>query len=146
MHLECGFLELADELRVVLSIACVVALESFGHVASDMLECNAAGFFSGFCSADSICNERHHGDSLALSQHRRIRKAGVINLNLFLGRADEEVILIVRADEATVSEPVDIELVVTRTTSNIRDNELAGIDHSSNVSPGNRVRQNSVGE
>jgi hypothetical protein len=60
----------------------------------------------------------------------RIRKTRVIDLDLFLERADEEVILIVLSHESRVGEPVDIELVVTRPTAGGWYYELPGIDHT----------------
>jgi hypothetical protein len=65
-----------------------------------------------------------------VSEDTRIREARVIDLDLFLESANEEVILIVLSHQAGVSESIDIDLVVMRAAANVRNDELPGINHS----------------
>jgi len=95
-----------------------------------MLERDAAGFFARSCTADTVGDERHHRNALArLSENTRVRKARVINLDSLLECADEEMIFVVLAHEPGMCEAVDVELAVTRASTNVWDHELPGIYH-----------------
>jgi hypothetical protein len=65
-----------------------------------------------------------------VSQGRRVGEARVVDLELLLKRADEEVILIVRPHFAPMRQTVKVDLVIVRTTSDGRDC-LEVVRHSS---------------
>jgi hypothetical protein len=80
-----------------------------------VLERDPARFLSRACTADSIGYERQKCEPFCPAEYRRIWKARVIHLELSLKRADEEMILIVRAHLPRMCQSVYIELGGDRT-------------------------------